>query len=214
MKNYKYIIFDWNGTLLDDLKINIEIENLLLKRRGLSPLPSKEFYLEHFGFPIVDFYTAIGFDFQKESYKKVAEEYAVEYEKRLCDAPLFEDAIPSLNFLKSLNKKLVILSATEHCLLNSQVKRYCADSYFSSVLGIENNLGKSKVERALKWLEEEKAIAEDTLFIGDTVHDYEVSKAIGCDCVLIPRGHNSKERLVKTGAFVFESLKELCESIA
>lgn len=209
MKNYSYYLFDWNGTLLDDLNINIEIENLLLRRRGLSELPSKEYYLSNFGFPIIDFYTAIGFDFKKESYKDVASEYAKEYEKRISVAPLFEDVIPVLEELKNKGKKLVIISATEHKLLNSQVKNYGIENYFSSVLGIENNLGKSKVERALQWLSDENASPEDTLFIGDTVHDYETAKAIGCDCVLIPRGHNSEKRLKETASQVKSSLKEI-----
>lgn len=209
MKNYSYYLFDWNGTLLDDLNINIEIENLLLRRRGLPELPSKEYYLQSFGFPIIDFYTEIGFDFEKESYTDVATEYAVAYEKRIVTAPLFEDVIPVLEELKRADKKLVIISATEHNLLNEQVKRYGIEGCFSSVLGIENNLGKSKVERALQWLSEENASPEDTLFIGDTVHDYETAKAIGCDCVLIPRGHNSEKRLKETGAEVKLTLREI-----
>lgn len=211
MKEYSYYLFDWNGTLLDDVQINIEIENLLLSRRGLSALASKEYYLQNFGFPIIDFYTSLGFDFEKESYKAVAVEYAEEYEKRLSSAPLFEDVIKVLETLEEKGKKLVIISATEHELLNAQVRQYGIDGYFSSVLGIENNLGKSKVERALQWLCEENASPEDTLFIGDTEHDYETAKAIGCDCVLIPRGHNSRERLLKTGAEVKESLKEILQ---
>ena len=38
MKTYKYIIWDWNGTLLDDLQINFEIENTLLRNRGLKEM--------------------------------------------------------------------------------------------------------------------------------------------------------------------------------
>ena len=209
MKNYSYYLFDWNGTLLDDRDINIEIENLLLSRRGLPQLPSEEYYLSNFGFPIIDFYIALGFDCEKESYKAVAVEYAEEYEKRISSAPLFDDVKDMLEELSSKNKKLVIISATEHNLLNAQVEKYGIKGYFSSVLGIENNLGKSKVDRALQWLSEENASPEDTLFIGDTEHDYETARAIGCDCVLIPRGHNSKERLEKTGAVVKGSLKEM-----
>ena len=209
MKDYSYYLFDWNGTLLDDRGINIEIENLLLSRRGLPQLPSEEYYLTNFGFPIIDFYISLGFDFEKENYEAVAVEYAEEYEKRISSAPLFDDVLSVLEVLKAQEKKLVIISATEHNLLNAQVKQYGIEKYFSSVLGIENNLGKSKVERALQWLRNENASPEDTLFIGDTEHDYETARAIGCDCVLIPRGHNSKERLEKTGATVKNRLKEI-----
>lgn len=211
MKKYENFLFDWNGTLLNDLAINIEIENLLLERRGLSPLKSKDFYLENFGFPIIDFYSLIGFDLKKESYEAVAFEYAKEYEKYLSKAMLFDDAVFVLEKLKNSGKKLVIISATEHNLLNKQVKKYGIENYFSAILGIENNLGAGKVQMALKWLEEEQACVDKTLFIGDTVHDYETAKAIGCDCVLIPKGHNSRERLEKTGSKVYENLATLVE---
>ena len=86
MKDYSYYLFDWNGTLLDDRGINIEIENLLLSRRGLPQLPSEVYYLKNFGFPIIDFYISLGFDFEKESYEAVAVEYAEEFLASPCFA--------------------------------------------------------------------------------------------------------------------------------
>ncbi len=46
----------------------------------------------------------------------------------------------------------------------------------------------------------------EVLFIGDTIHDHEVAKLIGADCVLVSNGHVSRERLKNTGAPVFEDL--------
>ena len=79
MKNYSYVLWDWNGTLIDDLQMNIDLENSMLRQRNLPPLPSKEFYLENFDFPILDFYHLIGYTFENETYEEVAEIYAAEY---------------------------------------------------------------------------------------------------------------------------------------
>ena len=68
---------------------------------------------------------------------------------------------------------------------------------------------RSKVQLAERWMKENGIKAEDVLFIGDTTHDYEVAKSIGCSCVLIPSGHNSKERLQLTGATVLQSIAEI-----
>ena len=66
MRRYDYVLWDWNGTLLDDLALNLSVENELLRRRGLFERADKDYYLEHFGFPIIEFYRALGFDFSKE----------------------------------------------------------------------------------------------------------------------------------------------------
>lgn len=213
MNDYKYILFDWNGTLIDDLQMNIDIENHLLSQRNLPLLPSIEFYLENFGFPIRNFYELCGFDFSKESYFDIAEEYGEEYKKRMKSTNLFCDVVGALEALKESGYKLVIMSATEHNTLVSQVDYYGISGYFEKVIGNENKLGKSKVQAALDWFTKQSINAEDVLFVGDTVHDSETAKAIGCDCFLVARGHNSKRRLEETGCEVFETLKEIEERL-
>lgn len=213
MSDFKYIIFDWNGTLIDDLQMNLDIEDYLLSERNLPHPLSKEFYLENFGFPIKDFYELCGFDFQKESYFDIAEEYRAEYKKRMKDTKLFEDVIPMLENLKKSGYKLLIVSATEQSVLISQVESYGIYGYFDKVIGIENNLGKSKVQAALDWFSQQNIHSENVLFVGDTVHDSETAKAIGCECFLVPRGHNSRRRLEETGAQIFSSLEEISERL-
>ena len=78
---------------------------------------------------------------------------------------------------------------------------------FESVLGSENNLGKSKVAVAVDWLKTHGADPKRTLFVGDTTHDFETAAAIGCDCALVARGHNSRARLEATGCPVFGDLR-------
>jgi len=46
----------------------------------------------------------------------------------------------------------------------------------------------------------------DALLIGDTVHDYEVAKALGVDCVLIPNGHQSREKLLLCNVPILDNI--------
>ena len=213
MRRYDYVLWDWNGTLLDDLQLNLEIENYLLAERGLEKLGSKEFYLKEFGFPIIDFYIKIGFDFTKESYADVADEYAEEYKKRLPDAKLFSDALPVIDLLRKNGISNVIISATEHELLKKQVSAFNIEDKFETVLGSENNLGKSKVSVALDWMKQNSVDPQRLAFIGDTTHDFETARAIGCECFFVCRGHNSKQRLMETGCEVFNNLSEVYERL-
>ena len=83
MKNkYTHILWDFNGTIFDDIGASIAAVNTLLAERGLKTLDSKEKYQEVFDFPIIDYYRRIGFDFDKEPYEDIAVEWVAEYTAR------------------------------------------------------------------------------------------------------------------------------------
>ena len=68
------IIWDWNGTLLNDVDICVKSMNHLLEKRNL-PLLDINRYKTVFGFPVKDYYAKIGFDFTKENFEIPANEY-------------------------------------------------------------------------------------------------------------------------------------------
>lgn len=211
MSCYKHIMWDWNGTLLDDLQINFEIENTLLSKRNLPEMKSIEDYHRIFTFPIIKFYEKMGFDLEYERFEDIARDYTYEYEKRFHEAEIFEDAESTLRHFNSLGINQLILSMTENKWLFSQVAFHGIDHLFSDILGTGDIYAKSKVAIAKRWMEENGAEGKDVLFVGDTTHDFEVAESIDCDCVLIARGHNPKSSLIKTGAVVLDSIEELKE---
>ena len=213
MNKYEYVLWDWNGTLLDDLDMNLEIAHCLMQSRDAVGSLTKEFYLEEFGFPIYDFYLKLGFDFEKHDYNDIAVDYENEFQKRLPGAKLFPDAVPVIEKLRSAGLRNVIISATEHSVLTRQVESFRVTNMFDAVLGNKNNLGKSKVQVAVDWMKENGVDPKKVAFIGDTIHDFETAKAIGCDCFFVANGHNSKGRLLKTGCEVFDSLTEVSERL-
>lgn len=68
MQGINTIIWDWNGTLFNDIDICIESINLLLFERGIDQIDKKR-YLEVFDFPVRDYYERIGFDLKKKPLK-------------------------------------------------------------------------------------------------------------------------------------------------
>ena len=209
MPKYKYIIWDWNGTILDDLQLNLEVENTLLSRRGRKLISGIEEYQEKFQFPIIKFYEELDFDLEKEKFEDIAKEYVAEFDKRFYELEVFYDAKGTIEDFKSSGIKQVILSQTEQKWLEKQVEHHNMTDLFTELLGARDIYVKGKVAMALKWIEECHIDAKDVLMVGDTVHDFEVSESIGCDCVLINRGHHSKERLMTTTATVMGSIDEL-----
>ncbi len=206
---YKYIMWDWNGTLLDDLQINYEIENILLSDRGLRQMTDVSEYLSVFRFPIIEFYRDLGFDLENERFEDIARCYAHLYDEMYPSAEIFEDAERILRLIKNAGIRQIIVSQTEQSYLNRQVTYFELEHLFTDILGNSDIYAHSKVAVARKWMKENCAQPSEVLFIGDTVHDKEVADSIGCDCVLITKGHNPKEKLLLTGAPVLSDISEI-----
>ena len=50
--------------------------------------------------------------------------------------------------------------------------------------------------------------ASDAVMLGDTLHDAEVARALGCRCVLVARGHQSRAGLLAAGFPITDSLSD------
>ena len=50
----EYIIWDWNGTLMDDSAASLRAMNKVLEKYGLERLSNKR-YMDIFTFPVVDY---------------------------------------------------------------------------------------------------------------------------------------------------------------
>lgn len=210
---YEYIIWDWNGTLLNDVDVNFEILNILLKRRSLPEFSGKEKYLDLFGFPIIDFYEKAGFDLVGERFEDIAREYSHLYDELFPTVELYEKAEEVLRFFFNAGVNQVIVSASQQRLLTHQVTLHGIDHYFDDILGMRDIYGKGKVSIARYWMAQKGLMGRQVLFIGDTLHDKEVADSIGCDCILVADGHNSKERLVSSGATVVDSIDEIIQLV-
>jgi phosphoglycolate phosphatase len=80
------------------------------------------------------------------------------------------------------------------------------DHHFVRLVGIDDHHAVTKLEHGRRWLEELAVPPRDVLLVGDTTHDADVAAALGIDVVLVDGGHQSRERLLSTGARVVPSL--------
>ncbi len=63
MEKVKQLIWDWNGTLLDDVRMCVNVMNVLLDKYALPELTCEK-YKQVFDFPVKDYYANLGFDFE------------------------------------------------------------------------------------------------------------------------------------------------------
>ena len=213
MKHYTHVIWDFNGTILDDVDACILCANRLLTAHGLKKIASKEEYRSLFGFPIIDYYRRMGFDFEKISYADLAVEWVAYYLESSASSTVYKDIPATLEAIRKKGLCQMILSATELNMLEGQVTSLGIRPYFDRLLGLENIQAHSKEEVGLRWREENPDAC--VLMVGDTDHDAQVAQAIGADCVLLTTGHQNRETLEKLPAlFVADSAKAVLELIS
>ncbi|MBN1457324.1 MAG: HAD family hydrolase [Sedimentisphaerales bacterium] len=208
MAKYKHIIWDWNGTLFDDAHLCVEILNTMMVKRGLHTITLED-YRKEFGFPVIDFYKMLTFDFEQEDFDDIANEYISLYNSNRSQCKLRNNAIEVLQAIEQAGLKQSILSAYHQELLEQIVEQTGIRHFFESLSGLNDYYANCKIDLGKKLIKGMGLDAGRVLLIGDTVHDFEVSKELGCDCVLLTDGHQSRDRLEKCGVKVFESIGQL-----
>lgn len=209
MPKAKLVLWDWNGTLLDDLHLSCELLNHILSSHSYSQQFDLNSYRKIFGFPIEEYYRRAGFDFEQHPFSELAEQYMRLYNEQSHICKLSPHAVETLSALQKSGVSQVILSASPLPLLLRQTEFYQVQGFFSDMLGLSDNYARSKVELGKNWMKTAGFSPNETIMIGDTTHDAEVAAALGANCVLYSGGHQPLEPLQATGCPVISDLRQL-----
>ncbi len=205
---HTHLIWDFNGTVLDDVNLGIRCTNTMLTARSLPVIPSADAYREIFGFPIDEYYRRLGFDFEREDYDTVlAPEWVAMYLAGEGDCPMIDGVTETFDAVRARNIPQILLSATKIDMLTAQLVRLGIYGEFREIIGLDNIHARSKKAQALAW--RARNPEAKPLFIGDTEHDADVAEAVGGDCVLFCGGHQSRSRLEKLGKPVISDVREI-----
>ena len=203
------VIWDWNGTLLDDLQLCLGLLNELLEDSGCPNRYDLEGYREIFGFPVVDYYRRAGLDLEKRSFEEMAADYVARYDPASFSCSLCPGAADALAALKSAGVRQVILSASELTLLKAQTEHLGVAGYFDELLGQTDYYAHGKLAVGKAWMARQDFDPAQAVLVGDTLHDAEVAAGLGTKCVLCAAGHQSRARLLTAGVPVIGTLEEL-----
>lgn len=206
---YTHLIWDFNGTIFNDVGAGIDAVNRMLIERELSPIPSLERYREIFDFPIEDYYRGLGFDFEREPYEVLAPIWVELYDRNAQSSGLCDGVCETMQRVSEFGVTQIVLSACEMGMLTSYLERLGVSGYLSEVIGLDNIHARSKIAEGLAW--RERNSDAKALMIGDTTHDYETARALGADCVLFAGGHQSRKKLERCGCPVVDRIDEVVE---
>ena len=205
---YKHIIWDWNGTLVDDAWLCVEIMNDVLYKNQLNSISLFD-YREKFIFPVKKYYSRLGFNFNKTPFEVCGLDFINAFKKRKFEASLFSSSRAILSKIKCAGSQNYVLSANHQTVLEETIAFFNLNSFFKGVCGLNHYYATSKIKEGKKLLSSINSDKKYILMVGDTLHDYEVAKNLKIDCALVSHGHNNKNRLEKTSSPVFESLEDL-----
>ena len=201
------LVWDFNGTLIDDVQACLDALNALLRPRGIAPL-SREDYRRTFRFPVAEFYRGLGMaPTDPFDWEALAESFHMRYlfSKTIAPQPGAAEAIAAF---RAAGIRQGILSALEQGLLEIQLRQFGFAEAMDFVCGSRNYDGASK-EAAARAL----ALRDPVVLVGDTLHDAEVAHSLGWDCILCAAGHQTEERLRTAGVPVIPTLHTLPEII-
>ena len=116
-----------------------------------------------------------------------------------------------LGEFKSRNYSQVIISAMKQANLEDSLRDKGVRDFFEHVIGLDDHYAESKIDFAVDFISRNNIYADKAILIGDTTHDFEVARALGCKCLLVASGHQSYDRLVVTGVPIKRRLKGILD---
>ncbi len=202
---YRHIIWDWNGTLLDDLDLSIEVMNSLLARRDLPRLDRPRYHAL-FDFPVRRYYERLGFDPAHDSFEQLSVEFIAGYDAQRLGASLHHHTTSTLVAVRAAGLGQSILSAYRHETLHEIVAHFRLTAHFDHIVGLDNIHAHSKVALGRELVARLGLAPAEILLVGDTLHDLEVARDLGVACALVAAGHHPAARLRASGAPVYDDL--------
>ena len=109
------ILWDWNGTLLDDVALCVDALNRLLRRYGYPQQYNLDTYRDIFGFPVEEYYVRAGFDFSRHPFPVLAESYMQDYLPHSAACPLAQGAREALEAFRTAGLRQVVQIGRASC---------------------------------------------------------------------------------------------------
>jgi len=211
MKNYKYIIFDLDGTITDPrVGITKSIDYALsyygIKTENLDSL------CKYIGPPLLNsFQEDYGFS---EEQAKIA---ILKYREYFKITGIYENVVYSgieemMKNLQDKQKKLMIATSKPTEFAIRILEYFNLRQYFDFVAGSEMDGSRSEKADVIKYVIEENEISDisEAIMIGDRKHDIIGAKKTGIDSVGVLYGYGSKEELMQAGAdYLIENVEDI-----
>jgi phosphoglycolate phosphatase-like HAD superfamily hydrolase len=202
----RHLVWDWNGTLVDDHGAVVAAINDALARLRLRPIDSEAFRT-YFTRPVQRFYEQVaGRPIEPGEWRALDEAYHDSYGARVEGLQLATDARAALEAAEAAGLSQSLLSMWRHRDLVPLVERLGIARFFVRVDGLRVAGGGSKTEHLVEHLTALGVEAPAAMLVGDTLDDLAAARAVGAGCVLYDGGSHHRDALEATGVPVVDTL--------
>lgn len=201
MKGIKIYIFDWCGTLSNDLLNVYRAAMAVFRELGLKRLSWEEFRQE-FKAPYMDFYRKFTATVPKCRIDSLYLQKIRSFKK----PKLFPGVKEVLEFLNKKGKKLAILSSYPEQTLLEEIEHHGIQGLFLDVVGGAHD----KVSAMATLMERNDFLAFSTAYVGDMVYDIRIGKIAKVTTIALSWGYQTRSRLLSAQPdFVLSDLREI-----
>ncbi len=203
----RHVIWDWNGTLVDDLSVVVAAVNASLAELGEGPIDADD-YRTHYTRPVRVFYDhLLDRPITDVEWAGIDVTFHAVYSDAVDRIPLTADAAEAVAAVAAAGSTQSILSMWWHEHLVPEVVRHGLDQAMVRVDGNTRDAGETK-ERLLEIHIDKLGSNGSTVLIGDALDDAHAAIAIGIPCVLYDGGSHHRAELDALGVPVAASLAE------
>lgn len=204
----KHIIWDFNGTLLNDAQLSVDLDNDVFDQIGVPRITLAD-YRNNMTMPVRDFYPRVGVDYAKHSYEEIARLWLDEFNKRAVGVGLIPGVLEAIKALHAQGRSQSVLSASYEPSVRAQCAALGLTPYMKDISGLQDESAGKKTEIGRRQLRELGLTGADVVLVGDMLTDAHLAEVLGADCVLVSWGHNDLKRLESAGLPVAHSVEAL-----
>ena len=203
-----HLVWDWNGTLLDDLAIVVEAVNASIGRFGLNPITADD-YRDHYTRPVRHFYDHLfGRIVEDDEWLRLNTAFHEVYFDLATDVELAPGAREAVELLETSGWTQSLLSMSPQDWLDGIVDRLGLRDRFEIVDGLSGPTGGLKAAHLEEHLRVLDIEGEGVVVVGDTPDDVAAARHVGARAVLFHGGSHHLERLESEGVPVAETIAD------
>jgi phosphoglycolate phosphatase-like HAD superfamily hydrolase len=209
-----HVVWDWNGTLFDDIDAVVEATNEIFASYGLSPM-DQAYFRSVYTRPIWACYERImGRPLRDGEWERLDAAFHDSYHRLMERCGLAADARRAIDMLAGDGHTQSLLSMWHHDRLARAVHRYGIGTVFRRVDGLRpEEAGGSKSEFMVRHLGALDLRPDEVIMVGDSIDDAEAARHCGARAILYAGGMQSRADLDRVGVPVIERLADVSAHI-
>jgi phosphoglycolate phosphatase-like HAD superfamily hydrolase/ADP-ribose pyrophosphatase YjhB (NUDIX family) len=184
---FRNLIFDWSGTLVDDLGPVIEATNFVLSKYGIGPM-DREAFRRKFRLPYREFYDEI---LPGVALEELEQHFRPAFHGATAQTFVLPHAREKLDWCRGLGIRTFVLTSMDATAFDGQLTQFGLKGHFEATYA--GVLDKRDVIHRI--LETHGLDPQETAFVGDMTHDVETAKHAGISSIAVLTGYNHAEVL-------------------